>query len=503
MATPRRSDEISNPIWSGTNLPTRVRHDVPLSIRTSTIMGGSVGMGLFCDRDVQDGELIFAIKQPLIAVACQEEAWNHHHKYECRTYAKCLESRVASGTNLLIFNPTFRMLARLVCLHDKQKLKPEYSWREFERLATYETHRSQVMELPVPAAILLKKVTNTTLSHEQIRMLTYTVGGNQKHMAAPVIRGSQTWLDPLMDWGAAVGYCLEPFMAVLQHSCTGNVYVMYESNELRVRALRDISKDEELLIPWVEISDDRRVRLDKLIYNWNLTCRCDACRNGPTMTPDLLKRSFKLINLKEEKECLSLLPDIESTMTELQSSGLGNSQAMRRLVRRAIAGHLGRKNDLSLTKALKLFLKIYYVIDHQTSPPTRRLEHLATMHDIRSLLYAPLLGWARDVQPYPERIKVLLVNIYPYWCVKIAEDIRLAFGADSAACRVEQRWRDEVLHYFNIPGHYDTLLADKSLHRRYVDISQDLAARRLFVKDVNALLAWAGIPTQTYEQMMR
>lgn len=68
MASARRLDEISNPIWKGTNLPDRVIRNVPLSIRTSTVMNGAVGKGLFCDRDIEDGELIFAIKQPLLTV---------------------------------------------------------------------------------------------------------------------------------------------------------------------------------------------------------------------------------------------------------------------------------------------------------------------------------------------------------------------------------------------------------------------------------------------------
>lgn len=66
MAQPRRPDEISNPIWSGTNLPARVRHELPLSIRTSTIQ--NAGMGLFADSEIEDGQLIFFIKRPLITV---------------------------------------------------------------------------------------------------------------------------------------------------------------------------------------------------------------------------------------------------------------------------------------------------------------------------------------------------------------------------------------------------------------------------------------------------
>jgi hypothetical protein len=53
---------------TGTNLPARVIRHVLLSIRTSTVMNGVVGKGPFCDKDVVDGELIFAIKQPLLTV---------------------------------------------------------------------------------------------------------------------------------------------------------------------------------------------------------------------------------------------------------------------------------------------------------------------------------------------------------------------------------------------------------------------------------------------------
>ncbi|KAE8445225.1 hypothetical protein EG329_013597 [Mollisiaceae sp. DMI_Dod_QoI] len=192
-------------------------------------------------------------------------------------------------------------------------------------------------------------------------------------------------VDPIMAWGMAPGYCIDPFVSIVQHSCTGNTSLIFEGNELRIRALRSIAKDEEILIPWLEFSKDVSTRAKRLLADWNLTCNCEACLKGTEDT------NMRLRQLKVT--CLRLV-------------------------------------------------------------------------------------------------------------VKPAKEIELAFGADSVASRVQQRWMAEVMHHFNIPGNYDRYVVDKKSIRKYADMSRDIEEQDLFVRDMNELLEWAGTPAQTFDELM-
>lgn len=66
------------------------------------------------------------------------------------------------------------MVARLVCLHRNQKIPLNYSWEEFQRLSTARLHRG-LMITPIKTASVLKRVTETTLSDDEIQNLTYAV----------------------------------------------------------------------------------------------------------------------------------------------------------------------------------------------------------------------------------------------------------------------------------------------------------------------------------------
>lgn len=248
---------------------------------------------------------------------------------------------------------------------------------------------------------------------------------NYQHFGVPVLRGDRSWHLPLMPWGMVPNVNVDPFVAIIQHSCMGNAYLTYEGSELRIRALKPISKDEEILMPWFEFSLAFGERTRRLSRAWNLTCGCQACSSQRTQVPTpanklLEENGRKLLELKPELENLSRLPDIERAISGLRGANLeAGSHLMRLLLHRAIHIYCGQKR---LEDVLKNYLRIYYVVERNALPPTRRLERLATLHTLRSILDPrPPEMVAPDEPRLPGRINLLMTNIYPYVSTGILE----------------------------------------------------------------------------------
>ena len=71
-----------------------------------------------------------------------------------------------------------------------------------------------------------------------------------------------------------LGSSFDIFVSLFNHSCTPNAHVFSVGNELRVRALRTISKDEEITIPYTAIKADVVTRRADLKAQWFFHCKC-------------------------------------------------------------------------------------------------------------------------------------------------------------------------------------------------------------------------------------
>ncbi len=161
-------------------------------------------------------------------------------------------------------------------------------------------------------------------------------------------------------------YCIDPSVSIVQHSYTGNASLIFEGNKLRNRAIRPIAKEEEILIPWVEFSDDLNTRAKKLSTARNLVCSCEACLKGTEDTNMSLRRlkttCLRFVQLDYEQSLL-YLPEIEQTVMDMQRSGLdAGSHLMRRLLHCAIDGYIGHDKGDALINVLTSYLRIYYVV---------------------------------------------------------------------------------------------------------------------------------------------
>lgn len=68
------------------------------------------------------------------------------------------------------------------------------------------------------------------------------MGSNQLRVVLPVLQGSRRINEVERPLFVVAGTCLEPFVALLNHSCVGNSVWAFEGCQLRVRARTDIGK---------------------------------------------------------------------------------------------------------------------------------------------------------------------------------------------------------------------------------------------------------------------
>ena len=79
--------------------------------------------------------------------------------------------------------------------------------------------------------------------------------------------------------GSWMGYF--PEAARINHSCVPNCYQSWNHNTqtICIQAIKDITADEELTIPYVRLLQPFHVRTDQLSERFGVECLCKACEN--------------------------------------------------------------------------------------------------------------------------------------------------------------------------------------------------------------------------------
>ena len=120
-----------------------------------------------------------------------------------------------------------------------------------------------------------------------------------------------------------LGICIEPLAARMNHSCNPNAVVSFDGPTLNVRSLRRIAKDEEILIAYVDITDNPWQRQEELYERYFFTCDCIECQAGTTLQSSAIPpddKSFRSI----ESQAKTLLEtgkansDVHTSLNALQ-----------------------------------------------------------------------------------------------------------------------------------------------------------------------------------------
>jgi|SRR5271170_5338933 len=74
-----------------------------------------------------------------------------------------------------------------------------------------------------------------------------------------------------------MGRIFDPTLALLNHSCNPNAALIYDSNVVHLRSIRDIRSGEQVTISYIDNTHIRPARQGQLLMNYFFECACPAC----------------------------------------------------------------------------------------------------------------------------------------------------------------------------------------------------------------------------------
>lgn len=82
-----------------------------------------------------------------------------------------------------------------------------------------------------------------------------------------------------------IGLYLHPYTALINHSCDYNATVGFDGEEVFIKAIRPIKKDEQIFISYIDTTTPNAVRRKELSERYFFDCKCPKCAKG-TDTPE-------------------------------------------------------------------------------------------------------------------------------------------------------------------------------------------------------------------------
>jgi hypothetical protein len=286
-----------------------------------------------------------------------------------------------------------------------------------------------------------------------------------------------------------------------KHDCNANTWTVFERNELRVRALRDIPADTELTEQYnVPKLGDDELHKTTLSAKWNIQCNCNAPGGkGPIgPTGELKARVTKLESDTLDMDSIHEQRKVERAIEDMKKAGFGYStRSMETLHGLAAKGQLCNTNT---AEALKICLKIYYLILPAGNPKPVLQRRITVFFAIVSLLHHNKLDdepesnpGVKALQPLPQKVMDLLTNILFHLKAKLVSDTTKCFGEDSMASRLEKASFEVI---------FTSLRLFVPTLRNYVPLRESQEERDKFLKGMNGLMKWADLPAQSLEQLL-
>jgi hypothetical protein len=112
--------------------------------------------------------------------------------------------------------------------------------------------------------------------------------------------------------GTVIGSSLDPFAALINHSCEPNSAVFFEGPELRLRSGPAIALGEEITISYIDPNQSFNVRQEQLASKYHFTCKCKKCEKGACRPGDLITGDSEVdSSIKEVQHQLRTLLDLK------------------------------------------------------------------------------------------------------------------------------------------------------------------------------------------------
>jgi SET domain len=286
------------------------------------------------------------------------------------------------------------------------------------------------------------------------------------------------------------GECLEPFAALINHSCEPNALCAFEGKELRIRALQDIAAGQEITLRYFGDYDDYDKQRDVLLQVWSFQCACAFCDQGNSSLPEGIRKQLQVLETRQNKMLKDKYPpDRQAALVELgrsiqamEESGFGHGIPWLLIAYQKATEILVQKRQF--IDALKYSLKTRYFIETFQKPALPLQHRLTTLFNIILLLQLQSSNEAAEAIAISDSVLVHLKAAY-------VRDIEKCFGSDS-------------LVFAHETSSFRNFLASlvKNGGKRYVPLELSEAEKDLFVLNMNKLLEWAGLRELTSEQLL-
>ncbi|OQD81784.1 hypothetical protein PENANT_c025G02281 [Penicillium antarcticum] len=309
------------------------------SVETRTVprqAPNGMGNGLFATTDIKPGEDVLHVKTPFVAVldtprledtcagcfgkrqmetgnelkactgcrvvkycdrACQSKDWKFAHSLECPIF---------KNLKPMILPNNARALLRIVLRTSKNK----YSAEEAKVFDDLETHINEIQE-----------------SQGQLDKITLTARAVKNYSGTDVDEATVSTYAAKLDLNSfnlttsmydRIGLYLHPYAGLINHSCDYNATVGFDGEELYVKAMRPIEKDEQIFISYIDTTTPYNIRRNELKERYFFDCQCTKCAKGTDTIEDRFISTPEDMSPLEnaEREALQLLQTATASSTE-------------------------------------------------------------------------------------------------------------------------------------------------------------------------------------------
>ncbi|KAI9052802.1 hypothetical protein LZ554_003075 [Drepanopeziza brunnea f. sp. 'monogermtubi'] len=214
----------------------------------------------FCMRESQTMKRCSACKIPhYCGKACQNGHWREIHGREC-ALLKQLPDVPPTAVRALIV-----MLLRK---NSESEGHEENGWKALEsHVGKLQGDRKRWEEVLLQARAGIEFTKSRVERMEEAIMYLCVLSTNAFRITLPD--------------NTPFGMCFSPTLALANHSCKPNAFIVSNSRSISLRALRPIKKNEQIFISYIDPTEDLPSRQSKLKERYFFTCKCDSCeKNG-------------------------------------------------------------------------------------------------------------------------------------------------------------------------------------------------------------------------------
>ncbi|KIW03676.1 uncharacterized protein PV09_04997 [Verruconis gallopava] len=283
---------------------------------------GVDGRGLFASKSLKAGESIFRKARPLVAAldvprledtcvncfrtklseglydeaatleikkctgcrivaycgkSCQSQHWKRCHKYMCKILKESQGIGPRPNENQHNSGVIFALM-EIIQTRQNMRLS-ENDWIAMLQLKSHAKEMKAQDPRRYHEAETIAEKTLMYLNNPPDYAKDFTT-----LIACAILTNSLTLVAPTCD---PLGLVFDPFCCLANHCCEPNAYVMMNGAEISFRPLKEISKDEEIFVSYIDSTEAISVRQSQLAKRYYFTCKCTKCARGATSPQDI------------------------------------------------------------------------------------------------------------------------------------------------------------------------------------------------------------------------